>query len=54
MDSMGIAHLLGQGAPELSGLDGAAPLLVPGRLAMLGGDPRETSDAAAGSWPSRA
>jgi arginase len=44
LDSMGIAHLLGRGAPELSGLDGAAPLLAPERLAMLGGDPRETSD----------
>src|ERR1039457_7523085 len=44
-DSMGIAHLLGRGAPELTGLGGAAPLLDPVRLAMVGGDPRETDDA---------
>jgi arginase len=44
-DSMGIAHLLGRGAPELTGLGGTAPLLEPARLALVGGDPRETSDA---------
>jgi arginase len=44
LDSMGIAHLLGGGAPELAGLAGPPPLLVPQRLALLGGDPRETSD----------
>ena len=44
-DSMGIAHLLGRGAPELTGLGGAAPLLEPARLALVGGDPRETDDA---------
>lgn len=44
-DSMGIAHLLGRGAPELTGLGGAAPLLDPARLALVGGDPRETDDA---------
>lgn len=42
MDSMGVAHLLGRGAPELAGL--AGPPLDPRRLALLGGDPRETSD----------
>ena len=38
---MGVAHLLGRGAPELTTLAGAAPLLEPCRLAMIGGDPRE-------------
>jgi arginase len=42
-DDMGIAHLLGRGAPELAGLSGPAPMLTPGRLAMVGGDPRETN-----------
>jgi arginase len=40
-DSMGIAHLLGSGAPELAGLAGTTPLLDPSRLAMVGCDPRE-------------
>jgi arginase len=44
-DSMGIVHLLGGGAPELAGLDGQPPLLDPGRLAIVGADPRETDDA---------
>jgi arginase len=44
-DSMGVAHLLGRGAPELSGLGGAVPLLDPSRLAIVGSDPRETDDA---------
>jgi arginase len=54
-DSMGVAHLLGQGAPELAGLGGTEPdgeksgagpgsLLAPARLALVGGDPRETDD----------
>ncbi|MBV9380900.1 MAG: arginase family protein [Streptosporangiaceae bacterium] len=43
LDSMGVAHLLGEGAPELTGLRGAVPLVSPERLALLGGDPRETS-----------
>ena len=42
---MGVAHLLGRGAPELTGLAGPPPLLDPARLAILGADPRETSDA---------
>ena len=44
-DSMGISHLLGRGAPELTGLGGTPPLLEPARLALIGGDPRETDDA---------
>ncbi len=44
-DSMGVAHLLGRGAPELAGLAGQPPLLEPSRLALVGGDPRETDDA---------
>ncbi|HEX6931111.1 MAG TPA: arginase family protein [Streptosporangiaceae bacterium] len=45
LDSMGISHLLGRGARELTHLGGTAPLLEPDRLAILGADPRETSDA---------
>jgi len=45
LDSMGISHLLGRGAPELAGLGGTVPLLQPGGLAILGSDPRETTDA---------
>jgi arginase len=44
-DSMGVTHLLGGGAPELAGLGGAIPLLDPARLAIVGSDPRETTDA---------
>ncbi len=44
-DSMGVTHLLGGGAPELSGLAGAPPLLTADRLAIIGSDPRETSQA---------
>jgi arginase len=47
-DSMGVAHLLGRGAPELAGLGstgpGTRPLLAPARLALVGCDPRETDD----------
>ena len=45
LDSTGVAHLLGHGTPELCGLAGPGPLLEPGRLALVGGDPRETDDA---------
>jgi arginase len=45
LDSTGIAHLLGEGAPELAGLAGEPPLLDGSRLAMLGCDPRELTDA---------
>jgi arginase len=44
-DSMGVAHLLGHGAPELTGLAGEPPLLEPDRLALVGADPRETDQA---------
>ena len=43
-DSMGVTHLLGGGAPELAGLAGTLPLLEPGRLPIVGSDPRETDD----------
>jgi arginase len=45
LDSAGVAHLLGGGTPELAGLAGPPPLLEPSRLALVGGDPRETDDA---------
>lgn len=45
LDSMGISHMLGRGAPELTQLGGTAPLLEPARLAIIGADPRETTDA---------
>jgi arginase len=45
LDSAGIAHLLGHGRSELTGLAGPPPLLDPSRLAMVGADPRETDDA---------
>jgi arginase len=45
LDSAGVTHLLGGGAPELAGLAGPPPLLAAERLALVGGDPRETSDA---------
>ena len=44
LDAMGISHLLGRGAPELTHLGGSVPLLDPARLAILGPDPRETTD----------
>src|SRR5262249_52651079 len=36
LDGMVIAHLLGRGEPALAGFDGKAPLLRPGKLALLG------------------
>ena len=45
LDSMGISHMLGRGASELTHLAGTAPLLQPARLAIIGADPRETTDA---------
>jgi arginase len=44
-DSMGVSHLLGRGARELTELGGAVPLLKGARLAIVGADPRETDDA---------
>lgn len=44
LDSTGIAHLLGEHAPELAGLRGSGPLIDPSRLTLIGADPRETSD----------
>jgi arginase len=43
-DAMGVSHLLGRGAPELTRLAGDVPLLDPARLAIVGADPRETDD----------
>jgi arginase len=45
LDASGVAHLLGRGEPALVGLCGQAPLLAPSRLAIIGYDPREVSDA---------
>lgn len=45
LDSTGIWHLLGEGEPELSNLAGTVPLLDGSRLAMLGSDPREQTEA---------
>jgi arginase len=45
LDASGVAHLLGRGEPALVGLGGPAPLLAPSRLALIGYDPREVSDA---------
>jgi arginase len=45
LDATGVRHLLGEGEAELAGLGGALPLLDGSRLAMLGCDPREQTDA---------
>ncbi len=45
LDSAGISYLLGHGQPELAELGGEPPLLEPTRLAIVGCDPREVSDA---------
>jgi arginase len=45
LDATGIWHLLGHGEPELAGLAGEPPLLQGTRLAIVGLDPRELSDA---------
>jgi arginase len=45
LDSTGIRHLLGEGEPELADLAGVRPLLDGSRLAMLGCDPREQTEA---------
>ncbi|HEY2172550.1 MAG TPA: arginase family protein [Mycobacteriales bacterium] len=40
-DSMGVAHLLGAGAPRLAGLNRPGALVEPARLCLVGCDPRE-------------
>jgi arginase len=45
LDSTGIWHLLGEGEPQLANLAGTIPMLDGSRLAMLGYDPREQTDA---------
>jgi len=45
LDSTGIWHMLGQGEPELANFAGVTPLLDGSRLAMMGCDPREQTDA---------
>jgi arginase len=45
LDSAGISYLLGFGQPELAGLGGEPPLLEASRLAIIGCDPREVSEA---------
>ena len=45
LDSTGVAHLLGRGAPELAGFAGPPPLLPPDRLVLVGCDPRESTPA---------
>lgn len=45
LDSTGILHLLGEGEPELANLAGVIPMLDGSRLAMLGCDPREQTEA---------
>src|SRR6266508_3847974 len=38
LDSMGVAHLLGEGAPALAGIGPRTPLLAPDRLLLFGYD----------------
>src|SRR5260221_10420781 len=45
LDSMGISHLLGRGAPELAGLRGQGPPPEPRPHPILGSDSRGTHDA---------
>jgi arginase len=45
LDAAGIGHLLGAGEQELAGLAGDRPLLDPDRLAIVGCDPREVTEA---------
>lgn len=45
LDATGIAHLLGHGELELTSLAGDLPILPPSRLAIVGCDPREVTDA---------
>ena len=52
-DAMGVAHLLGGGAPELAGLAGTTPLLAARRLALVGGTRGRPTRKAGRSWPKR-
>jgi arginase len=45
LDSTGVGHLLGEGSPALAGIGGTGRLIDAPRLALVGGDPRETTDA---------
>src|SRR6185369_9710362 len=47
LDTMGMAHLLGEGAPELSRLGPRYPLLAPDRVVAFGYDPVEVDAASA-------
>lgn len=45
LDSMGMAHMLGNGVAELTGLGPRHPLLRPEEVVLLGFDPGEVDDA---------
>jgi arginase len=45
LDSMGVAHLLGEGAPALAGIGPTTPLLHADRLLLFGYDPDELGEA---------
>jgi arginase len=60
LDSMGVAHLLGEGAPALAGIGPRTPLLTPDRLLLFGyddpgdlGEPQQALLArhAPAAWP---
>ena len=60
LDSMGVAHLLGEGAPALAGIGPRTPLLAPDRLLLFGfddpddlGEPQQALLArhAPAAWP---
>jgi arginase len=51
LDAMGMAHLLGLGAPALAGLGPRHPLLPADHAALFGSDPAELDGAASGGLP---
>lgn len=59
LDGMGVAHLLGEGAPALARLGPRIPMLSPGQLVLFGYDPRMLEPAeterleacGAAAWP---
>jgi arginase len=62
LDAMGVAHLLGEGAPSLAGVGPRVPLLAPDRLLLFGhddpddlGEPQQALLArhAPADWPAR-